>query len=68
MTNDLAKSGDYLDVDYEPYEKMIQNRKITYESIYNNFCDDIFGEFANKITREAFKTKVGYEGWKWFDK
>ena len=66
MTTDLIQSKE-MEVNYEKYEDKIHNHKIIYESIYNSFCDSVFGEFANKVKREVFKENLADEGWKYFN-
>jgi len=66
MTQDLIK-GSEMHIDYEKYEKKIARHETTYDNLFENFVDDVFGEFANRAEREDFKAFLSSEGWKYFD-
>lgn len=66
MTQDLIGSND-IHVDYEKYERKISRHQSTYENVFQNFIDEMFGEFENKATRDEFKASLSKEGWKYFN-
>ena len=67
MTNDMVRSNDFMQTEYEKYLELAEERKPVYENIYNAFVDDMFGEFSNRIKREEFNESLAKDGYKWFD-
>ena len=50
------------------YSKKISMYEIVFESLVEEFIEDMFGPYANSISREAFQVSLAINGWKFFEK
>ena len=53
MSNDIQNNND-INVDYQKYEERVEQNKLVYEKMFDDFIDDIFGEFDNRVKKEEF--------------
>lgn len=66
MISKMTQQGG-MSVDYKFYENKIQKYQPTYDAMMNDFYDSIYGEYANRISKEKFIETLSQEGWKYFN-
>ena len=54
-------------VNYKIYERKIKQYKPTIDAIMEDFEDNIFGTYINKLSKEDFIEALVFHGWKYFD-
>ena len=54
-------------MDYQKYEDRVESNKLVYEKMFNDFIDDIFGEFDNRVRKEEFINNLDDHSDKYLD-
>ena len=55
-----------LGVNYSLYKQKIEQYEPTYNGMMDDFYDNIFGEYTNRISRHEFLERLSHSGWKYF--
>lgn len=65
LTRDLIASHSPI-VDYNKYALKIKQYRPVYDSIFEHFTDEVFGEYLNKVQRDALHHYMAVSGWMYF--
>lgn len=66
LQSEIAKNPE-KGINYQAYQDKIHKYLPTYTGMKEDFFDNVFGHFSNKITREDFINNLTVEGWKYFN-
>ena len=66
MSNDIQNNHE-INVDYQKYQDRAEQDRLVYEKLFDDFIDEIFGEFDNRVKKEKFIANLDDAAWKYFD-
>ena len=66
MSNDIQNNHE-INVDYQKYQDRAEQDRLVYEKLFDDFIDELFGEFDNRIKKEKFIANLDDAAWKYFD-
>ena len=66
MSNDIQNKHE-INVDYQKYLDRVEQDRLNYEKLFDDFIDDCFGEFDNRVKKEKFIANLDGVAWKYFD-
>ena len=66
MSNDIQNNNE-INVNYQKYQERAAEHRLVHEKMFNDFVDEIFGEFDNRVKKEKFIGNLDDAAWKYFD-
>jgi len=49
------------------FNRKISLYEVVFEAVTDQFIEDMFGPYANQVSREAFQLGLSLHGWKFFE-
>ena len=66
MSNDIQNNQE-INVDYQKYQDRAEQNRLVHEKLFDDFIDDCFGEYENRVKKEKFIKNLDNVAWKYFD-
>lgn len=66
MTREMMRNPT-LGINFHFYQLKIKKYRPTYDGMIEDFNDNVFGEYSNKVAIEDFVASLSHYGWKYFD-
>ena len=65
----LERGGrdDTTEFEFNIYSDKMIDYSVVFDEVVNDFINETFGEYANKVSSEEFLESLQFCGWKYFD-